>query len=312
MDKQPPSRGWKIAFGAAAALILVAAAVFLVMFALGGMTRITAWYTFQFVLPIVGAVGLVVVLISVLARRRVDRPAALLGLLAVAALLPAVLLVRPITYPANVATTTPSATVRLPSDAPLLVAWGGDKASGNAHAVTPDQRWAYDLVVEPYFHARTELTDYGCYGALVVAPADGVVAAAHDGEPDAVPGVVSNNFTAPAGNYVAILLPTDTYLLIAHLKPGSVLVSEGDTVTEGQPIGQCGNSGNTSEPHIHLHHQRQNPQEYPINFAEGLPLYFRDHVDQDGNPGAAMPSGGVRIEGETVEPLGPTLRHVGP
>jgi hypothetical protein len=201
--------------------------------------------------------------------------------------------------------------VRLPADAPLLVAWGGDSVDTNYHAITPDQRWAYDLIVEPYLSGSDDLAEYGCYGVTVVAPAAGVVAAVHDGEPDATPGVVSNNFEAPAGNFVAIRLPSDTYLLIAHLKPGSLLVQEGDTVAEGQPIGQCGNSGNTSEPHIHIHHQRQNPAELPINFAEGLPLFFRDHVDAAGNPGPAMPSGGVETRGETVVPTGPTLRHDG-
>ena len=166
-------------------------------------------------------------------------------------------------------------------------------------------------MVEPYLSGSDDLADYGCYGVTVVAPAAGVVAAVHDGEPDETPGVVSNNIEAPAGNYVAIRLASDTYLLIAHLKPGSLLVQAGDSVAEGQPIGQCGNSGNTSEPHIHIHHQRQNPAELPINFAEGLPLFFRDHVDAAGAPGPAMPGGGVETQSEIVAPIGPTLRHAG-
>jgi hypothetical protein len=69
----------------------------------------------------------------------------------------------------------------------------------------------------------------------------------------------------------------------------------GQRVEEGQEIGQCGNSGNTSEPHIHIHHQRQDPPVVPLNFAEGLPLFFRDH------DGAAMPEGGIRdIDGTPV------------
>src|SRR5699024_9034691 len=138
------------------------------------------------------------------------------------------------------------------------------------------------------------------------APASGVVSAAVDDLPDEVPGVTSNNFTNPAGNHVAIRLDeTGTYLMIAHLKPGSVTVSVGDRVTEGQPLRACGNSRNTSEPHIHIHHQRQDPAEVPIGFAEGLPLYFRDH---DGPP---MPVGGLTLQGETVIATGDTVQHLG-
>ena len=96
-----------------------------------------------------------------------------------------------------------------------------------------------------------------------------------------------------------------TYLLIAHLKPGSVLVRAGDRVREGQPIGLCGNSGNTSEPHIHIHHQRQDPKGRPINFSEGLPLYFRDH------DGAAMPEGGVEVRGGKIALKGAVIIHGG-
>ncbi|CUS06209.1 protein of unknown function [Candidatus Promineifilum breve] len=56
---------------------------------------------------------------------------------------------------------------------------------------------------------------------------------------------------------------------------------------------------------------QQAPRDYPLNDAEGLPLYFRDHQDAAGNPAPAMPSGGLRIEGEQAMALGPTLLHVG-
>jgi hypothetical protein len=216
------------------------------------------------------------------------------------------MLVKPTAFPASLENTEPSATVRLPADVPLKVAWGGDKLETNYHAVAPDQRWAYDLLVEPYVNGSDKLEDYGCYGVPVVAPADGLIIKARDGKPDEVPGVVSNNFTAPEGNFVAIQLDeTGTYLIIAHLKPGSITVKTGDTVVEGQVIGACGNSGNTSEPHIHIHHQRQDPNLFPLNFAEGLPLYFRDH---DGPP---MPVGGFEHNGDVVTLTGDTVQHIG-
>jgi hypothetical protein len=221
-------------------------------------------------------------------------------------LLPLILWFSPVAYPASLEKMIPAVTVRLPTDAPLRVAWGGDSIKTNQHAAVPDQRWAYDLVVEPYFTGSSNLEDYGCFGIPTVAPISGYIVSAHDGEPDETPGVVSNNFTAPTGNHVMIRIEeTGTYLVIAHLKNGSVAVQTGDTVEEGEVIGECGNSGNTSEPHIHIHHQRQDPTVFPLNFAEGLPLYFRDH---DGNP---MPVGGIRIEGEVVIAEGDIVRHVG-
>jgi hypothetical protein len=208
-------------------------------------------------------------------------------------------------YPVSVGRARPSVAVRLPADAPLRVAWGGDSLSANYHAAYPDQRWAYDLTVEPSFTGSARLEDYGCWGVPVLAPAAGRVVRAHDGEPDETPGAVSNNLDAPSGNHVVIELPTRTYLEVAHLQRGSVSVREGEAVEEGRPLGRCGNSGNTSEPHIHVHHQRQHPDFGGGILVEGLPLYFRGH------DGPAMPEGGFREEGRRAVPKGPLVRHVG-
>lgn len=286
------------------AIILVAATILGVMWLLGGMTRISAWYLLQLVLPIAGLVGIVFCVLRLVVRRRFDRLTGMTGLAALFALAPALLMVFPVAYPASLENTAPAATVRLPADVPLQVIWGGDQLEVNQHAVVPDQRWAYDFLVEPYFSGSPSLSDYGCYGVPVVAPASGMVTTAHDGEPDMVPGASSNNYTAPEGNYVVIQLDkTGTYLVLAHLRPGSVAVSTGQRVDEGQMIGECGNSGNTSEPHIHIHHQRQDPADYPINFAEGLPLYFRDHT------GPAMPEGGYKLVDGAPVATGPLLTH---
>lgn len=40
---------------------------------------------------------------------------------------------------------------------------------------------------------------------------------------------------------------------LAHLQKGSVRVETGDPVKMGQSIALVGNSGNTSEPHLHIH-----------------------------------------------------------
>ena len=64
-------------------------------------------------------------------------------------------------------------------------------------------------------------------------------------------------------------------MVLAHLKKGSIKVKEGQHVNEGEFLAQVGNSGSSSEPHLHIHHQRQDPSKVSIFFSEGLPLYFR-------------------------------------
>lgn len=272
---------------------------------LDGIAGVAAWYLLQTLLPVIGFVFLLAIALYALIKRRFSRTMGLNMLVSAAALLPILMLLGlwPVAYPANRQRTEPAATVRLPADVPLKVGWGGDDVRMNYHASSPDQRWAYDFLVEPYLTGSTELSDYGCYGVPVVAPTAGRITAAHDGEPEQVPGQISNNYTAPLGNHVVIELPTGTYLLIAHMRQGSVAVQVGDMVEEGQPLGECGNSGNTSEPHIHIHHQLQDPADFPVNFANGLPLYFRDH---DGPP---MPEGGISVENGEIVATGVVVQH---
>ena len=76
----------------------------------------------------------------------------------------------------------------------LLPSWGMFLSGG------PDQRWAYDLLVEPAAHGSTDLEDYGCYGTAVVAPVSARVHMASDGAPDHSPGQTSNDLENPTGN----------------------------------------------------------------------------------------------------------------
>ncbi|MNW65229.1 putative peptidase [compost metagenome] len=87
------------------------------------------------------------------------------------------------------------------------------------------------------------------------------------------------------GNYVYIKIDeTGTYLLLNHLRKDSVLVNVGDHVNAGDRLGHVGNSGSTSEPHLHIHHQRQDPTKTlsPI-LAEGFPLFFNG-IDAESMP----------------------------
>lgn len=304
-SQRSSSRLWRILRLIPIALMLITLGILLALFLMGGLKRITAWYMLPLIPPVLGLISILAILVYALVKRRYSRLLKVTTLIAFLSMLPVILMIRSITYPSSLESSTPSATVRLPADVPLRVAWGGDSIETNYHAAAPDQRWAYDLLVEPYLTGSSNLEDYGCYGVPVVAPVSGPVVSAHDGEPDEAPSITSNNVIAPTGNHVFLQMDTGTYLVIAHLKKGSVRVKTGEAVEEGQVIGECGNSGNTSEPHIHIHHQRQDPSLFPINFAEGLPLYFRDH---NGSP---MPVGGIKVEGENIIATGDVVEHVG-
>lgn len=200
-------------------------------------------------------------------------------------------------YPAQIHTEKPSVSIRLPINQPALVGWGGDSLATNYHTMAPNERWAYDLVVPPSGMNSDRLEDYGIYGLDVVAPASGLVVAAYDEEADQKPG--SGDGESMTGNYVYMKLDqTETYLVIAHLMQGSIRVKEGQHIEEGTVIAKAGNSGNSSEPHIHIHHQRQDPSKTSIFLTEGLPLYFRD-ID-----GPAMPAGGMRMDNGREVPAG--------
>ena len=286
-----------------AGFLVVLILTLLTMVFTSGLNGEFAWYTLQLLSPVLGFIFMLVVGVILLRTRKFTPKLTAYLLVSLVAMLPALTLIQPVAYPYNIKHVEPSATVRLPADEPLLVVWGGDSYKVNYHVVAPDQRWAYDLVVEPALVGSTNLEDYGCYGISVLAPADGEITAVHDGEPDEVPGTASNNTQQPRGNYVVIKLETDTYLVLGHMQPDSIVVSEGDIVQEGQKLGLCGNSGNTSEPHIHIHHQRIDPELWPNGFGEGLPLYFRDH------DGPAMPEGGFKMVEGTPVPLGPTVQN---
>ena len=266
----------------------------------GGQQGVTAWLTLIGGLPLLGGLVLLGAIGTWLWKRK-------LSMSLIATLFVSLLIIwpffwqygiLPMAYPISIETTVPAATVRLPANEPLLVSWGGDTPRNNYHTLFPDQRWAYDLVVEPAYTGSDQLDAYGCWGIQVVAPAAGEVIVAQDGHLDHIPGRDSEGYTHPAGNHIFIRLESGTYLAIAHLREDSVAVNEGEFVSEGQLLGECGNSGSTSEPHIHIHLQRDDPRGETAVFAEGLPLYFRDH---DGDP---MPEGGLDKHGPIVQHIG--------
>jgi hypothetical protein len=156
------------------------------------------------------------------------------------------------------------APLRLPFGAPAnggawYVAWGGRDAVHNYHVVAADQRFAYDFLVARGGRlfagdgARNE--DHFCWDEPVLAPAAGRVVRALGDIPDNPrPGARTPNVTPP-GNHVVIDHGGGEFSLIAHFQAGSLAVREGEAVAAGQLLGRCGNSGNSSAPHVHYHLQ---------------------------------------------------------
>jgi hypothetical protein len=102
-----------------------------------------------------------------------------------------------------------------------------------------------------------DVQSYTGYGATVLAVADGTVVSTLDALPEQRPPTLPEPLTIDLrtvlGNHVILDLGNDVFVLYAHLKPGSVAVQPGERVRRGQGIGQLGNTGNTSAPHLHLH-----------------------------------------------------------
>ncbi|MEO3944702.1 M23 family metallopeptidase [Gorillibacterium sp. CAU 1737] len=245
-----------------------------------GLFGAVSWGLLKLVLPFVGVVLLLFFLIVLIIklRRKHSIQRSLLSLLLSALMEFPLLLtlnVIPYAYPAKPDSLSPAVTVKWPLKERTTVGWGGDTPTVNLpHVTWASERWAYDLVMEPYNTGDPKLESYGIWNREVLAPVSGTVVAAYDDEDDIAPN--TEDFQSSEGNHVYIRIEkTGTYLLLNHLKKGSVTVNVGDQVNPGDVLGRVGNSGSTSEPHLHIHHQRQDPTQtiYPI-FAEGLPLYF--------------------------------------
>ncbi len=163
-------------------------------------------------------------------------------------------------------------TIAMPVAQPVL--FGGE--TFRSHAVWPSERYAYDILVTPYDSDSTVLEEYGIYNKEVVSPIAGTVIAMENDEVDIPPH--SEMFQSALGNYLFLEIDaTGTYLILAHFKQGSLAVAVGEHVEAGTYLGRVGNSGTTSEPHLHVQHQRNDPSTmlFPT-CAQGLPIYFQE------------------------------------
>lgn len=290
------------------AYMLLVAACWFCIYLVGGTFGVVSWW-FVMCFSVVGAILLAVtalrLTIGLLFGFKLTLPLFFILITSVVAAWPFGWFfdIGKIAYPAKLHRVKPAIEVGLPIKQTLLVGWGGDDIDKNYHVVVPMERWAYDFLILPAATKSKRLEDYGVYGAEVVAPASGTIVGAFDEEEDIEPG--SEDYKSQLGNHIFLKLDeTETFIVMAHLKKSSLMVAVGQHVKEGTPLAQVGNSGATSEPHLHIHHQRQDPSKTSMFFTEGLPLYFRD-ID-----GSSMPEGGLKKEGGLETPIGELISPI--
>jgi murein DD-endopeptidase MepM/ murein hydrolase activator NlpD len=161
----------------------------------------------------------------------------------------------------------------LPFKDAWTVFWGGDTKEQNYHIISEAQKNAFDLIItdkngKSYKTDGHTNEDYYAYGKNLIAPCNGEIVLVVDGIKDNKPGEL-NPIYVP-GNTVILKTSNNEYLFFAHFKQHSIKVKQGDKVKQGQLLGLCGNSGNSSEPHLHFH--IQNVED--MNIATGVKCYF--------------------------------------
>jgi murein DD-endopeptidase MepM/ murein hydrolase activator NlpD len=153
------------------------------------------------------------------------------------------------------------------------------------------------------------------FGRAILSPVDGVVVASHDGERDhearrsqlaLIPYALGQGARlregvgAIAGNHLVLALPGEqVFIALVHLRRGSLRVGTGDRVAAGEAVAECGNSGNSTQPHLHI----QAMDSLDLTIARGVPLRFSSY--REWIPGSRHPrvvKSGIPGERSIVEP----------
>ena len=167
---------------------------------------------------------------------------------------------------------------------PLKDGWyyvrhGGTVPLLNYHTTYAPQRYTLDIVALNSFGARakgmypSDLGQYVIFGHTVYSPCDGVVTHVVDGLPDASSAAPAGPPEHPAGNHVVISCD-GVNVVLAHFQRDTIRVAPDMEVAAGEPLGQVGNSGNSTEPHLHVHAVRPGSGD-PLD-GEAAPILFDD------------------------------------
>lgn len=207
--------------------------------------------------------------------------------------------VNPLVQPVGPLPTDPRAAeaakarLRLPFDGLWWAGVAPTPEIGNHHAAAADQRHAFDFVVwrdgSTHGGDGRDNADYRAWAQPVRAPASGKVVAVQDGMVDNRPWMETNTAN-PFGNHVVIDVGHGEYAVVAHFKKDSIRVAKGDEMTSGQVLGLTGNSGNSSEPHIHFH--VQDAAKVESGGSVGIPVRFENYEADGVTQALGTPSGG--------------------
>ncbi|HEY4591897.1 MAG TPA: M23 family metallopeptidase [Thermoanaerobaculia bacterium] len=200
---------------------------------------------------------------------------------------------------------------------PLAGTWyiGAGPNFESPHRWAANEEFAFDLAAlggDGLTHKGdgSHLADYYAYGRGVLAVADGEVVEVGADATEAndrlqQPGesqadfekrtyleqakLIAQSYKAPLGNYVILRHAGGEFSHYAHLKQGSVRVKAGDAVKRGQPIAQLGQTGNTTEPHLHFQ-LTDGPD--PL-YSRGVPILFKNAVNIVGFSGSYLQTGWI-------------------
>ena len=135
----------------------------------------------------------------------------------------------------------------------------------NHHCKINSQKFAYDFIK---LDQRGQPTS--CLGTTVTSPTNGTIVTVVDKNPNRVKGKRPTGH--PAGNHIVIHRRGTEFVILAHLSPNTIQVTVGQKVEMGDPIAECGSSGQATASHVHVHMQTTKE---PLDFAAtALPMVF--------------------------------------
>ncbi len=192
----------------------------------------------------------------------------------------------------------------VPLHAPFFGTWNVYQGFNGPHTHQGLWQHALDFFIShdgrSFEDKGAALTDYHCFALPVVSPAYGRVVRIRQNIPDNAPGEVNVQYNW--GNFVLLRLENGLHVLIAHLLQNSIKVNEGDYVYPGTPLGACGNSGRSPQPHVHMQLQRDARLGRPT-----LPFHLANVIHfQSGESGrfclATLPKEGDSIRAADRDP----------
>lgn len=140
--------------------------------------------------------------------------------------------------------------------------------------------------------SKEDPVDFYCFDLPVFAPVSGRIVAVHCEEEDndvrrslpaGIPYMmkqaqrIAGGPANIAGNYIMIQDDkSKQYVVIVHLKARSITCEAGAWINAGEEVGRCGNSGNSTQPHIHI--QAMNHHDFYL--AQGVPLFFCHYYEK--------------------------------